>query len=104
MATFRKCMMNTRPIRLDLCAITKGRGSKPTYLQSIRENLFLKGRYAIELGEGGGIGGDVVCSIADQPTIDFIINKNKGDMLNVRGKIYDHSFGSIDLKDCEITD
>src|ERR1700730_17935480 len=40
-------------------------------LQSVNENLIIRARYAIQLGQGS-FGGDVSCSINDQPTINFI--------------------------------
>jgi hypothetical protein len=35
---------------------------------------------------------------------DFLISKNKGDSIFVRGVVKDHSFGSLDLRDCEFFD
>jgi hypothetical protein len=32
---------------------------------------------------------------------DFLISKNKGDSIFVRGVVKDHSLGSLDLRDCE---
>jgi hypothetical protein len=38
------------------------------------------------------------------PTSSFIQAKNKGDTLHIRGVIDDHSFGSVDLKNCELSE
>jgi hypothetical protein len=35
---------------------------------------------------------------------DFLISKNKGDSIFFRGVVKDHSFGSLDLRDCEFFD
>jgi hypothetical protein len=40
----------------------------------------------------------------DVPPSDFLIGKNKGDTVFVRGTVKDHSFGSLDLRDCEFFD
>jgi hypothetical protein len=40
----------------------------------------------------------------DVPPSDFLINKNKGDPIFLRGVVKDHSFGSLDLRDCEFFD
>ena len=44
----------------------------------------------------------VACSEA--PASDFLISKNKGDTIFVRGVVKDHSVGSLDLRDCEFFD
>jgi hypothetical protein len=44
----------------------------------------------------------VQCS--DVSPSDFLISKNKGDSIFVRGVVKDHSFGSLDLRDCEFFD
>jgi hypothetical protein len=44
----------------------------------------------------------VACSEA--PPSDFLISKNKGDTIFVRGVVKDHSVGSVDLRDCEFFD
>jgi hypothetical protein len=44
----------------------------------------------------------VACNEA--PASDFLISKNKGDTIFVRGVVKDHSFGSLDLRDCEFFD
>ena len=44
----------------------------------------------------------VACS--DAPASDFLISKNKGDSIFVRGVVKDHSVGSLDLRDCEFFD
>jgi hypothetical protein len=44
----------------------------------------------------------VVCH--DAPPSDFLISKNKGDSIFFRGVVKDHSFGSLDLRDCEFFD
>ena len=40
----------------------------------------------------------------DVPPSDFLISKNKGDGIFVRGVVKDHSFGTLDLRDCEFFD
>jgi hypothetical protein len=44
----------------------------------------------------------VACN--EEPASDFLISKNKGDSILVRGVVKDHSFGSLDLRDCEFFD
>jgi hypothetical protein len=45
----------------------------------------------------------VSCGIEDQRVIAFITNLNKGDRVFVVGNVSDHSFGDVDLKNCEIS-
>ena len=40
----------------------------------------------------------------DATASDFLISKNKGDSIFVRGVVKDHSFGSLALRDCEFFD
>jgi hypothetical protein len=40
----------------------------------------------------------------DAPTSEFLIGKNKGDTVFIRGVVKDHSFGTLDLRDCEFFD
>jgi hypothetical protein len=40
----------------------------------------------------------------ETPPSDFLISRNKGDSIFVRGAIKDHSMGSLELRDCEFFD
>jgi hypothetical protein len=39
----------------------------------------------------------------DVPSSDFLLSKNAGDSVYVRGTIVDHSFGSVTLLDCQLS-
>jgi hypothetical protein len=41
---------------------------------------------------------------AEVPSSDFLLSKNAGDSVHVRGTIVDHSFGSVTLHDCQLSD
>ena len=37
------------------------------------------------------------------PSSDFLLSKNAGDLVRVRGTIVDHSFGAVRLADCQLS-
>ena len=43
-------------------------------------------------------------SCREVPSSDFLLSKNAGDSVRVRGTIVDHSFGAMRLKDCQLSD
>ena len=69
-------------------------------LGSITE-FMSKGSFHVDFG-GNGWGGDVRCKFSDQSDVAKITEMNKGDMVNIRGVIDDHSFGTIDLRECSV--
>jgi hypothetical protein len=71
-------------------------------LGDITESLMSKGSFHVSFG-GNTWGGDVQCKFSDQSDVARITEMNKGDIVNIRGVIEDHSFGSIDLEDCSIS-
>ena len=71
-------------------------------LGDITENPMFKGSFHVSLG-GNTWGGDVQCKFSDQSDVARITEMNKGDIVNIRGIIEDHSFGTIDLQECAIS-
>ena len=71
-------------------------------LSRVTETLFNKNSYRISLGNRR-IFSDVDCVVSDKPTVDKIMNWNKGDLITVSGRVSDHVMGSIILEPCEVS-
>jgi hypothetical protein len=70
-------------------------------LHGVRENPFIRGRFAISFGSGR-FSSDVDCNTSDKSIIDRVVDMNKGDQITVSGTIKDHVMGSVILEDCEV--
>ena len=70
-------------------------------IRQISESVFGSDTLVISLGSGTLIG-DVNCK-AGGDNIRAAAELHKGQMVHVTGTVYDHSFGSIDLKECQIS-
>lgn len=69
-------------------------------LHGVVRNWLDKSTFDVTFGQS--MLGDIHCSINDTATINFVTDKNKGDMLKVSGTIKDHTLGVVQLDDCKI--
>ena len=71
-------------------------------LHRVTEHFLSRDTYSVSFGKGWP--SDVDCPTIEEKTIELVMNKNKGDILQVRGIIDDHTFGAVQLKNCVIHD
>jgi tRNA_anti-like len=71
-------------------------------IRQISESVFGSDTLVISLGSGTLIG-DVNCKVSGGDNIRAAAELHKGQMVHVTCTVYDHSFGSIDLKECQIS-
>jgi hypothetical protein len=71
-------------------------------LHSVTEHIIGRDTYSVDFGKGWP--SDLDCPTIDENTTAFVINKNKGDILQVRGIIKDHTFAAVQLSNCVIHD
>jgi len=71
-------------------------------MSQVTESIFNKNSYRISLGNRSLLS-DVDCVVSDKPTIDKIMNWNKGDLITVSGRVSDHVMGSIILEPCQVS-
>jgi hypothetical protein len=71
-------------------------------IHSITEEMFAKGSYRVGLGNVSGFSADVDCVVSDKPTIDKVMDWNKGDVVTVSGRVSDRVMGSIILRPCQV--
>lgn len=70
-------------------------------MAAVTENIIFKGTYDVTFGKSTW--GDIRCNISDPKQIDYIINKNKGDLIHVNGVIDDHLLGAVVLRNCALS-
>jgi hypothetical protein len=66
----------------------------------ISENFLFKDRYTATFGSNM-LGNNVTCEVRDQPTIELMMDWDKGQKVTVSGTIDDTLLGDIKLKDCQ---
>lgn len=70
-------------------------------LGTIRENIFMKGKYQVEFDTATG--GNVNCRVSDPALIDRMANWNKGQIIKLTGIIGGTVMGNVQLDNCEMT-
>jgi tetratricopeptide (TPR) repeat protein len=69
-------------------------------LHRVKKHIFSRETYSVAFGKAWS--SDVGCEMIDEKTTELVINKNKGDVLQVKGIIQDHTFGAVQLTNCVI--
>ena len=71
-------------------------------IHQISESQISSDILVISLGSGTPAG-DVACAVSGEDNIRAATELHKGQIVHITGTVDDHSSGSIDLKECQIS-